>query len=272
MPKDTSMQMVELLYRAKPVCDYAAIKRRVQQLLGNIETSDETDAEKAFLIFHRSYVASVGDMQIPAQTALLLTDRPAEPASYADELQQSWHCPDAAQLLEGLQGTLLVTEMMSRTIEPHDRAMLFHGVLQAVVEITGPEALVFLHSQQVVKATDYLSDCSAAPIFRRGALNVRFFTITDTDDMIMDTRGLHELGLHELQCHFHGLDPNAVSGKLYDTAAYIFEKGAVIKPGETIEGLKPTEKWLCQFENSILEPKRETLDLNPGKRHAAGNR
>jgi hypothetical protein len=104
-------------------------------------------------------------------------------------------------------------------------------------------------------------------------LNVRFFNISNSPgEMIMDTRGLHELGLHDLQCHFRELEPNGVSRVLYNTALYIFEHGAVIESGHTVAGIDPDSRWKCQFENSLLAPEREILDLNPGPPHAAGGR
>jgi len=90
--------------------------------------------------------------------------------------------------------------------------------------------------------------------------------------MIMDTWGLAEIGLNDLQCHFRELDPKRVAGVLLNTAVYIFEKGSVIKSGETVAGIEPESKWRCQFENSLLEPKREVLDLDPGRPYAAGKR
>src|SRR5262249_58554930 len=91
-------------------------------------------------------------------------------------------------------------------------------------------------------------------------------------DMLMDTRGLADVGLHDLQCHFRDLDPTAVARVLFNTAVYIFANGPVIESGQTVAGIEPDSRWRCQFENALLEPKREILDLNPGKPYAAGNR
>ena len=89
----------------------------------------------------------------------------------------------------------------------------------------------------------------------------------------MDTRGLNEIGLHDLQCHFRSaLEPNDVTLVLYNTANYIYEKGPVIESGNTIQGNSPESKWVCQFEDSLLEPKRVVLDINPGRPFAGGNR
>jgi hypothetical protein len=46
----------------------------------------------------------------------------------------------------------------------------------------------------------------------------------------------------------------------------------VIENGHAVEGITAGSKWLCQHENSILEPSRVVLDLYPGPPHAAGRR
>ena len=52
----------------------------------------------------------------------------------------------------------------------------------------------------------------------------------------------------------------------------MFENGPVIESGETITGTEPGSMWQCQFEESLLEPRRTVLDLNAGPSHAAGDR
>lgn len=268
------MQIVELHYHHSPTCDYAAVKARAQEILeSDLDSPDPREADKAFLIFHKQHPVKYLDGQAPAQTAIFAADQPPQLETYRQDIQQSWRCRGAEELLRGSRETRLVTEMMARPLPPQDRVSLFHGVLRAMIEVTAPDALVFKHSQQVVAPADYLAACSEAPIFRPGSLNVRFFNISNSDgDMIVDTRGLDEIGLHDLQCHFRDLDPNEVSRVLYNTALYIFDKGPVIESGQTVAGIQPDSKWRCQFENSLLDPKREVLDINPGKPYAAGKR
>jgi ligand-binding SRPBCC domain-containing protein len=86
----------------------------------------------------------------------------------------------------------------------------------------------------------------------------------------MDTRGLDVFGLPDLQCHFRNLDPKAVAGMLYNTAAYILEHGDVIADGHTVAGISAKDKWQCQHEDSLAAPERTVLDVNPGKPFAAG--
>ena len=175
--------------------------------------------------------------------------------------------------MQDVTHTLLIAEMMARALRPAERLEIFHSVLQAAVETAKPQALVFKHSQQVIAPADYLAAASETPIQRPGSLNVRFFNISNSPgDMIMDTRGLEEIGLHDLQCHFRDLDPNDVGRTLYNLAHYIFENGPVIESGHTVAGIDADSRWQCQFEQSLLAPERQVLDINPGAPHAAGQR
>jgi hypothetical protein len=268
------MQIVELHYSSEPRCDYLEIKSRAEAILDTqVDVPDPRSAKDAFLIFHKQYPVQLKDAVIFPQTALLRTNKPINIGSYADDIQQSWGFRDCSPVLSTSKHTILVTEMMARALPAKDRVHLFHGVLQSVIELTKPNALVFKHSQQVVQPQVYLDSVSDAPILRPGSLNVRFFNIANSSgDMLMDTRGLSEVGLHDLQCHFHDLDPNDVGSLLLNTAVYIFENGPVIESGNTIAGIDKGSKWVCQFENALVAPEREVLDLNPGPKYAAGGR
>ena len=268
------LQLVELHFRQRPELDFSAVKRRAESILGSeLQVPEAKSGTETFLFFHKSHPVTYADGKAPAQTAILAVHKPIDMEAYAEDVQQSWGCPDAASLLENSAHTLLVTEMMTQLLEPGDRVRLFHGVLQAVIAETTPDALVFKHSQQVVDPEAYLAAIEDAPINRPGSLNVRFFNISNSDgDMIMDVRGLQEVGLHDLQCHFRGLDPSEVGRVLLNSANYIFENGSVIESGNTIAGVEPDSKWICQFENSLVSPERELLDLNPGAPFAAGGR
>jgi hypothetical protein len=268
------MQITELHFRRVPTCNFATVKARAQEILqSDLDSPDPSESDKPFLIFHKRHPVKYTDGEIPAQTAILSADQPPQLEAYRQDIQQSWRCPRAEELLSGCKATRLVTEMMARLLPPRDRLTLFHGVLRAMIEVTSPDVLVFKHSQQVIDPADYLSALDEDPILRPGSLNVRFFHITNSaGDMIMDTRGLDDIGLHDLQCHFRDLEPRQVAEILSNTAIYILENGPVIESGQTIAGIEPKSKWRCQFETSLLEPKREVLDLNPGTPYAAGNR
>jgi hypothetical protein len=52
----------------------------------------------------------------------------------------------------------------------------------------------------------------------------------------------------------------------------VFERGDVIRDGDTIEGIEPGEKWRCLQEEALIPPDRLVIDLDPGDGYAAGQR
>ena len=61
------MQIVELLFRRKPSCNYAAIKTRAQEILeSELDSSDPAEADQAFLIFHKNHPVEYTDAKVPA--------------------------------------------------------------------------------------------------------------------------------------------------------------------------------------------------------------
>lgn len=269
------LQLVELHFKQRPEIRISAVKERIEEILGyEVDVPEVRETDTSVLIFHTSRMVEYSDgSSVPAQTAIFFANEPIDLRKYVDELQQSWSTPNPESLLEDSNHTLIITEMMARNLEPSARLEIFHGVLCALVEETGPSAIVFRHSQQVIAPSSYLEGSDGPPLFRPGSLNVRFFRIENSaGDMLMDTRGLNEIGLHDLQCHFRDLNPREVSQVLYDTSAYIVENGEVIESGNTIVGIADSSKWVCQFEDALVPPSREVIDINPGVPYAAGNR
>jgi hypothetical protein len=268
------LQLVELHFSQTPTIDFPLIKARAEAILGDeVDTPVSPDEQTTYLLVHKNYPIEYEEGQLPAQTAILAAHEPIDLKRYSAEIEQSWEFRDCKEPLSRSCHTLLVTELMASLLPPIDRVRLFHGVLLAVIELTQPEVLVFKHSQQVIKPEAYLAAVADEPILRPGAMNVRFYRISNSEgDMLMDTRGLSVIGLHDLQCHFRQLNPNDVGNILYNAAIYIFENGAVIESGNTIAGIDPNSKWICQFETALVEPERDVLDLNPGFPFAAGKR
>ena len=94
--------------------------------------------------------------------------------------------------------------------------------------------------------------------------------------MIVDTVGMSTLFLPDLQYHFHGMDPNWVVNHAYNVASYILEHDNPIQDGETIDGVENGQmsrkiQWKCQYEDALIQPPREVLDVYMGE-YASGRR
>ena len=125
---------------------------------------------------------------------------------------------------------------------------------------------------------DELVNCNVAKEdkFIYYAVNVRFFNIQDTDDMIVDTLGMGALFMPDLQYHFHGMDPNEVVNHAYNVLSYMFARENPIKSGDHIDGIKDGKmsrdvQWNVRYEGSLIQPMREVIDFNMNE-YASGTR
>src|SRR3989440_12127017 len=78
--------------------------------------------------------------------------------------------------------------------------------------------------------------------------------------VVMDTLGLHVFGLPDLQCHCPALELPRLAVYLRNAGNYIFERGDVIRDGDTIEGMQPGEKWRGREQKARIPACRAVVD------------
>lgn len=182
------------------------------------------------------------------------------------------------RILEECRYSMLATDILARGLPPLERADMEMDYLEALAELfPSCEAFYFNRSGKLFEAEEIRSNQIEGPDrFIRYAVNVRFFRIQGSEDMLIDTLGMDTLFLPDLQYHFHGLDPNWVVNHAYNVASYLLTSGNEIESGETVDGIKNGEmdqsiQWKCQYEDALIQPNRPVLDINTGK-YASGNR
>lgn len=194
-------------------------------------------------------------------------------------MSQMWDCQeDRERVFRECQYQVVAIDMLAAALPALERANLDADFLGALAELYPTcEAFYFQSCGKLFLAEDVRSHQMEGPDrFIRFGVNVRFFNIQDTEDMLVDTMGMSVLFLPDLQYHFHGMDPNWVVNHAYNVASYILANDNPIEDGETIDGIKDGAmsrevQWKCQYESSLLQPPREVIDLNMGE-YAAGNR
>ncbi len=129
----------------------------------------------------------------------------------------------------------------------------FLATLRAAVRLLSPAAVWCQNSARLVRPLEVLEDDLAALV------NVRMYKVEE-GGLVMDTLGLHALGLHDVQCRFHQEEPNAIAAILYDLAAYLLDQGDVIREGDTVGDLP----WRCHEAQSLVAPARPVLNLTHG--------
>jgi hypothetical protein len=261
---------IELLARNPIEIDEAALVDALAKRLGRVKTTGQ-------LFLLEDFPVQFQEGEMPAQLQLLGPVRLA--AKRADEitkaLQQSWAFRDATQVYEACRHMHLLTNMMSSSLSHQVRRKIIANGLLALLETTQVDLIRWAPTQQMLSPADIVERYSdpreiGNPVY--GFLNVRFFNISHSNgDMLMDTLGLNALGLTDFQVHYRGLEPDSVGHLLYNLGAYAFEKGDIIDDGHTVEGVDKS-RWKCRLENSLVDPQRMVLDIDPGQPFAAGGR
>lgn len=140
--------------------------------------------------------------------------------------------------------------------------------MEALLEIY-PEAsaVYFPTAGKLIKAEDILAKkAKREDRFISYAMNIRLFALNNVD-MLVDTLGLHALGLPDVQYHYHNLDTVTVVRHAYMVAKYILDYDNPVKEGDyinAIAGLDITEDktWDMHFEEAMAQPKRQVVDVN----------
>lgn len=183
------------------------------------------------------------------------------------DVSQTWAWPEAEAALDGCGASVLVTELRAGRAQAADRVSALSGVLAELVAQTGPTAISWAHSQRVSDPEAFLVDDLD------GIINVRLFMVAGQPGvLVMDTLGLHVLGLPDVQCHFRDREPGEVAAMLFSTGVYLVDAGDVIGDGNTISEPSGAGRYPCHRETSLLAPSRLVLDVDLGEPYAAGER
>lgn len=198
-----------------------------------------------------------------------------------DEITRSqmWDCENSGEILSACKYQVVATDMLAGAMADYkDRANMLMDFMEALVELY-PQcvAVQFQTSGKMFTREKIVNhQISREDRFIYFAVNVRFFCIEGTGDMMVDTLGMSPLYLPDLQYHFHGMDPNWVVNHAYNLLCYIYANRAPIKSGETVDGvadgrMSQDVQWKCHYESALIQPAREVLDICMNE-YASGGR
>lgn len=270
--------LINLLFK-EPVelPDTKSVADVCRKHFGNVEC--HRAESQSVHIFALDHMVEFEDGKAPVQ--FLMTSCMDFDGKTVDDFTRSqmWDCQESRyRILYECRYSMLATDFLARGLASQERANLEMDYLEALAELfPSCEAFFFSGSGKLFEAEEIRNNQIEGPDrFIRYAVNVRYFTIEGSDDMLVDTLGMNALFLPDLQYHFHSLDPNWVVNHAYNVASYLLTSGNEIDSGETVDGIKDGDmdssiQWKCQYEDALIQPKRTVLDISTGE-YAAGNR
>ena len=201
-----------------------------------------------------------------------------EPLMTDLEKTQLWNCKDGLDILEECKYEVLATDVLGSILDYKQRANMLVNYVLAIMEIyPNCKAVLFDNSKKML-TRDQIVNCNLVyeSRFIYYAVNIRYFNIQGTNDMVVDSIGMSTLGLPDLQYHFHDLDPKLIVNHALFVLSYIYDNNNPIKSNDFIDGIKNGEismdvSWKVDYEESLLEPYREVIDVNTNE-FASGNR
>ena len=249
----------------------------LEQHVGPVECSCHEEKTSGFAAL--GHTVECQDGKVPVQLMIMGCSRFESEGFDAFLMSQMWDCrEDRERILRECQYQIVAFDMLAAALPALQRADLDADFLDALAELYPTcEAFYFQNCGKLFLGEDVRShQFEGTDRFIRFGVNVRFFNVQGTEDMIVDTVGMNTLFLPDLQYHFHDMAPNWVVNHAYNLASYILANNNPIEAGETVDGIVDGRmsrevQWRCQYEDALVQPTREVLDINMGA-HASGDR
>lgn len=255
---------VQFLLEGRQDIDREQLLEALKQRCGNVEAMDPASNLLAFA--HMDHKVRFQEGIMPAQCMFTQPEDLQNPKeSLGESISQTWDWRDVGDVLARCKTAVSATDILAGSLNRRVRLGLIHGMALAFLDIVPVLAINWLPSQRLVDPKFYREGVEQGHLLFSSAINVRMFQPEGTEQRIMDTMGLRSFGLPDLQCHFRNIEPMRVGMFLYECAEFIFEKGDVIKPNDTIQGFEPSQKFRCSREMAMVPPSRLVVDIQPGE-------
>ena len=246
--------------------------------LGDVDCFSCDDTSAGFMAKRYNVHYEEENKNMPPMLMLTKACEIEKPVMNEMDISQTWNCPEAEEILASCKYQVFANDMMAAGLHYLERAEMLTDYVDALLEIYPTCKAVVFETSKKMYTRDELVNCNVAKEdkFIYYAVNVRFFNIQGTDDMIVDTVGMGTLFMPDLQYHFHGMDPNGVVNHAYNVLSYMFARENPIKSGDHIDGIKDGKmsrdvQWNVRYEGSLIQPMREVIDFNMNE-YASGTR
>ncbi|HET7419405.1 MAG TPA: DUF4261 domain-containing protein [Candidatus Dormibacteraeota bacterium] len=242
----------ELLYDQPPRPDIDAVVRRASdEMLVQVVARGVVEDSGTVSVGYPDRLVNVGGTMLPAMTNFAWSGTRIKLGDYKSALEQTWEWDGARKALGRCFYKVIVGDITGSRLPYAERFRRLTTLVSACIELTKPLVCSWKEAGCLVEPARFAERTA------RGC-NVRLFNVGISGDSHMDTLGLAALGLPDVELTFSKLDPGAVAAFLYRTAAYLFERGDVIKDGDTVPGPEGL-KWKTAHDAASIAPPRTVV-------------
>lgn len=255
-------QQIHLLFEKKPEFDPATLLEAIRRYVGKVESGQEQ--QEGFMAFFFPEIhQEFKDGNLPAQAQLIIPENhQVDLGRFQTAREQGAHWPEGYAKVQASRYEYFLSDFMMQTFPAATRLGVMGGLLRSAIAVLQPDVLYFSQSDQLVDPRSFLRRHSKEDqLF--GFVNVRLFRIAEDpqNGLMMDTLGMHALGLPDLELYFHQYAANDVAARLMDYAYYQFEEGPVIRDGDEMIGMDDSEIWYGKRLTSSVGPEREVVRI-----------
>ena len=230
--------------------------------------------QKALAAWLDTVVSTEDGYQVSSAKICIQAPERFEPEDISDFTRgQMWNIQNANALIRSCTHRVRVAVQDIQTLSYKERGDLIVHMTEAVLDAYADCTAVYTPASGRMLLADQVRNNPArgGDRFLYLCVNTRLFSVNGTTgDMMVDTVGLHTIGLPDLQYHFHSLKPQAVMKHAYSVASLIYAVGPIMKSGETIDGMDDYGitkeiRWPFQYQQALIEPPRIVMAITPGE-------
>jgi hypothetical protein len=256
---------VELLFAEIPLLSREEILEKLRDRCGAASPVDNS-SEGGFNYFFPNVRVPFKGQEMPVQVALEVKSGRVPDDELKAFLSQTWDWADKSKAIAQHGSRLVLKDLLAQELPYKSRLGLFHNVLQGVMELLMPVAILWKPSMRIVDPIALRAALRPGDKRdqTRGAVNVRrTLTRGDFSGVVMDTLGFSALGLPDFECALGDRLPPPVEGILRALARYQFDLGDVIPDGRKVPGPPGEGPWVCRRVSATVPPARDVLLVGP---------
>ncbi|MEI0566933.1 DUF4261 domain-containing protein [Brachyspira pulli] len=263
----------KLLFEEKPTLpNIELVKQKIRKFYDDIDVVSSDNGIYSIAI-NDLKVKYQDEKEVPAQ--ILMPDAMEfDYTSISDYYySQMWDIKEPKELIKNCNYEIMLSDFLAAGLDYKERTTLLNNWLYISLQLFNNCVAVYNEQSGKLLLPEQILNNNYPKDFRflLSGVNIRLFNVQDSKDVIVDTLGMYAIGLPDIQYHFHDLNVNEIISHALNIAAYIFDKGDIIKSGDTIQSIFENVQWKCQYEKSLLKPHREILDINTLE-YASGKR